>query len=245
MSLPPSIHALPTDRIRISSWSDPLLDQHGHDARSAYVEQFWLPILGPTTTLFLRHVAHRLDESPDGFDLPLVDTAGSLGLGLAGGRNTPFLRAIARAAKFKLARHVGHDTLAVHPRIPPLTRVQLERLPDHVRDQHQAWQAEAQRRPDVEQLHRRARRLALSLLEIGETDEQVERQLHRWQFHPALAHEALRWAHERRRVEPVPPTRATTPAPAATPAPPARPALIRSSGAPPMVAAPGADPRPA
>ena len=72
MSLPPSIHALPTDRIRISSWSDPLLDQHGHDARSAYVEQFWLPILGPTTTLFLRHVAHRLDESPDGFDLPLT-----------------------------------------------------------------------------------------------------------------------------------------------------------------------------
>lgn len=50
VSLPPSIHALPTDRIRISSWSDPLLDQHGHDARSAYVEQFWLPILGPTSS---------------------------------------------------------------------------------------------------------------------------------------------------------------------------------------------------
>ena len=206
MSLPPAICALPTDHIRITSWDDPLLDQHGHDARSTYVEQFWLPILGPTTTLFLRHVAHRLEQSPAGFDLPVANTAGALGLGVAGGRNTPFLRAISRAAKFKLVRHLGHDALAAHPRLPPLTRVQLERLPDHLRTQHHRWLQESRPHPDVEQLRRRARRLALSLLEIGESDQQVEAQLHRWQFHPALAHEALRWAHERQ-------TRTRTPAP--------------------------------
>ncbi|MBK6857206.1 MAG: hypothetical protein IPG97_11835 [Microthrixaceae bacterium] len=227
MSLPPAIHSLPTDAIQISTWLDPLLDQHGHDARSTYVEQFWLPILGPTTTLFLRHVAHRLEQNPDGFELPVAATASALGLGLAGGRNTPFLRAIARAAKFKLARHVGHDTLAVHPRIPPLTRVQLDRLPSHVRDTHQRWQEESRRHPDVEQLRRRARRLALSLIEIGESDEQVERQLHRWQFHPALAHDALRWAHERRH-QPAPDTSPIEAEP--------RPRLIRSAGAPPLPA---------
>ncbi len=199
MSLPPAIHSLPTDVIHVTSWSDPVLERHGHDARSTYVEHFWLPILGPTTTLFLRHVAHRFDPAPEGFDLVLPDTARSLGLGQAGGRNTPFLRAVARAAKFRLVRLVGHDTLAVHQRLPPLTRTQLDRLPPSVQAIHQEWIAEAQRQPDVEQLRRRARRLALSLVEIGETDEQVERQLHRWQFHPALAHEALRWAHERRR----------------------------------------------
>jgi hypothetical protein len=31
-------------------------------------------------------------------------------------------------------------------------------------------------------------------LEIGESLEAAERQLHRWKVHPAVAHEALRWA---------------------------------------------------
>ncbi len=197
MSLPNQHLTLPTDVIRIAPWRDAVLDQLGHDARSAYVERFWLPILGPTTTLFLRRVAHELDRRPEGFDLPVLDTASALGLGTSGGRNTPFLRGVARAAKFRLARPIGHDTLAIQTKVAPLTRTQIERLPAHVRDEHATWQREARRSPDVEQHRRRARRLALSLMEIGETDEQVERQLHRWKIHPAMAHEALRWAHER------------------------------------------------
>ena len=35
--------------IYISVWSDPLIDRLGHDPRSAYVEQFWLSVLGPST----------------------------------------------------------------------------------------------------------------------------------------------------------------------------------------------------
>ena len=38
-----------------------------------------------------------------------------------------------------------------------------------------------------------------SLVELGEDAEATERQLHRWRFHPALAHEATRWAVERHR----------------------------------------------
>jgi len=233
MSLPNQYLTLPTDVIRIEPWLDPVLDKLGHDARSAYVERFWLPILGPTTTLFLRRVAHELENQPNGFDLQVLPTASALGLGVSGGRNTPFLRGMARAAKFKLARLVGHDTLAVQAKLPPLTRTQIERLPAHIRDEHEVWQDEARRTPDVEQLRRRARRLALSLVELGETDEQVEQQLHRWKIHPALAHDALRWAHERRGAAP-----ATAPPssrqPGPRPEPPAapRPDLIRSSGAP-------------
>ncbi len=44
----------------------------------------------------------------------------------------------------------------------------------------------------------RARGLALSLLDLGEDLASVERQLHRWRFHPAVAHEAVRWACERK-----------------------------------------------
>lgn len=30
-------------------WNDPVCDQLGMDPRSAYVERFWLPLLGPTS----------------------------------------------------------------------------------------------------------------------------------------------------------------------------------------------------
>ena len=43
----------------------------------------------------------------------------------------------------------------------------------------------------------RARRLALSLLELGEDVEATERQLHRWRFHPIAAREATAWAWRR------------------------------------------------
>ena len=35
--------------LHIRRWHDPLIDELGHDARSRYVERFWLGILGPST----------------------------------------------------------------------------------------------------------------------------------------------------------------------------------------------------
>lgn len=187
----------PTDYLRITAWPDPVIDSLGHDVRSTYVERFWLPILGPSTTFLLRRLATGLDAEPEGFDLPLVDTAHALGLGTRGGRNAPFLRAIARAGTFHLAQPCGPGGLAVRRRLQPLTRVQVERLPAAIRSEHDAWMQAAERSPSLEQQRRRARRLALALVELGESTESVEHQLHRWQIHPALAHEALRWARER------------------------------------------------
>lgn len=199
--------ALPTDEIHITPLHDPVVDLLGHDMRSAYVERFWLPVLGPTTTLLLRRIAVGLDEHPSGFDLPLLDTAAALGLGNKSGSNSPFLRALARATKFKVAQAVGHGALAVRRRVAPLTRTQIERLPTPLRDEHVAWQAKAAEPPDAEAQRRRSRRLALSLAELGEPDEAIEAQLHHWKIHPAMAHEAMRWARARQRgVEAQPPS---------------------------------------
>lgn len=205
MSLPPLELALPTDHLHVTAWFDPVDALAGHDLRSTYVERFWLPILGPTTTFLLRRLAAELDEHPDGFDLPVLDTAHALGLGVRGGRNAPFLRAIGRATGFHMIRPVATDAIEVRHRAPTLSRHQVSRLPVPVRDAHDAWQAEAERTPDVDQLRRRARRLALSLLELGEPTEAVEQQLHRWRIHPALAYEGLQWALERRRTIPADP----------------------------------------
>jgi hypothetical protein len=81
--------------------------------------------------------------------------------------------------------------------------VQIERLPDSLRAEHQIWieRPGASEPPlALEQARQRARQLALSLLQLGEDGETTERQLHRWRVHPALAHEATAWAVERHRA---------------------------------------------
>ena len=52
--------------LTIQPWPDPILDTVGHDPRSLYAERFWLPTLGPTTLLLLRHLAAKFDSSPRG-----------------------------------------------------------------------------------------------------------------------------------------------------------------------------------
>lgn len=197
MSRPSLPFDLPLDHLHVTRWSDPLVDSFGHEVRSSYVEQFWLAVLGPSTTLLARHLSAQLDDHPDGFDLHLEDTAKALGLGLRGGVNGPFLRALARTSQFGLTRAAGPGAIAARQRVQTLTYQQTLRLPAHLRDEHAAWLAKAQATPEPHERRQRARRLALSLLELGESLEATEHQLHRWKVHPAMAHEAIRWARAR------------------------------------------------
>ena len=124
--------------------------------------------------------------------------------GHKGGRHSPFVRALSRCVQFDLAQPQGDDALAVRRKVPPLNRRQLARLPQALQESHERWNTEQLRIPAVEHLRRRCRRLALSLLELGEDLEGTERQLHRWKFHPALAHESAAWAwkrHQQARAE--------------------------------------------
>jgi hypothetical protein len=191
--------SFPTDFLQITAWTDPVIDQLGHDPRSAYVERFWLGILGPSTTWLLRSLAHRLDREPDGFALDLAETARTLGLGTKGGQQSPFMRAIARTCQFGLAHPVDAGTLAVRRRLPPLSRRQIERLPDSLREAHATWNERGVPATSATELRSRAKRLALTLVDLGEDFDATERQLHRWRFHPAMAHEATSWAWDHRR----------------------------------------------
>ncbi|MBW3611742.1 MAG: hypothetical protein M3N37_09470 [Actinomycetota bacterium] len=193
----PTTLVLPsTDSLHVKPWPDPVIDRVGHDPRSAYVEQFWLGILGPSTTWLLRRVAAKLEAAPAGFDLPLADTARALGIG-GGGSSSPFVRALGRCCQFQLAAAEDDGVLVVRRKLPPLNRRQLARLPEPVQTEHQRWQDSDLATAPVEKLRRRSRCLALSLLELGEDLEATERQLLRWRFHPALCHESAAWAWER------------------------------------------------
>ena len=96
-----TVPVLPVDRdsLTIRAWPDPVIDQVGHDPRSAYVERFWLGVLGPSTTWLLRRMAAGLEAEPAGFELPLSETARALGLG-GDGRHSPFVRALTRCCQF-------------------------------------------------------------------------------------------------------------------------------------------------
>ena len=183
----------------IRPWPDAVIDSLGHDPRSHYVETYWLGILGPSTTWLLRRLAHGLEASPAGFTLSLDDTARALGLATTASRHSPFARALTRCVQFDLAQNQGTGVLAVRRKVPPLSRRQVVRLPPDLQESHAAWQAGQLANPTVEKQRRRARQLALSLLELGEDFETSERQLLRWKFHPAMAHEAAAWAWDRHR----------------------------------------------
>ena len=186
--------------IYISVWSDPLIDRLGHDPRSAYVEQFWLSVLGPSTVWLLRHWAGILDQEPDGAEIDLAITARRLGLGHKGGRNSPLARSMIRACRFGAARATGSGRLEVRRRLPPLNRGQIQRLPEALQRCHQVY-LDAPLASADPTTQERARRLALGLVECGDPIDAAEIQLDRWSFSPTVAAEAVNWAwdlHHRR-----------------------------------------------
>jgi hypothetical protein len=195
LALPPGC-----DRLLVRPWPDPVIDDLGHDPRSPYVERFWLSILGPSSTWFLRHVVERFDEAPHGFDLDLAECAAAIGLGSRQSRTAAFPRTVSRCCQFGTARLVKPTTLEVRRRLAPLTRRQANRLPDPLRREHALWAEGAPggspsgsaATPAV--LADKARRLALSLLELGEDADGAEQQLQRWRFPQLIAREATAWA---------------------------------------------------
>ncbi len=175
--------------MRIVPWADPVADPHGVHPCSRYVELYWLGIIGPSTTWLLRRLNYGLEVHGDGYDLHLPETARSLGLGDKMGKNSPFRRALARLITFELARPHGPGELAVRTRVPPLPLRHLSRLPDSLQRSHRRWVAE-QQLPEVEQMRRRALRLATGLADAGHDRSTIERRLAQWQFHPAVAFDA-------------------------------------------------------
>jgi hypothetical protein len=196
LALPPDCHQL-----LVRPWIDPVIDQLGHDPRSPYVERFWLSVLGPSVTWFLRYVVERLDTSPDGFDLDLATCAVSLGLGSSiQSRAAAFPRTVVRSCQFHAARLLNGATLEVRRKLPPLNAAQAGRLPEPLRSEHARWVGAPDDGPpaDPAALLDQARRLALSLVELGEGPARVEEQLCHWRFPAVMAREATVWAFERR-----------------------------------------------
>ena len=191
INVPPAVAS--SDVITLIPWIDHRLDDVGHDSRSIYVEQFWLGTLGPSTIWFLRHCANLLDAA-DSTAINLRETASTLGIGHEGGSRSAMSKTVARACRFRAARSVGSTTLAVRLRLPQLSYRQLQRLPEPVQRRHEEFTSADLSRDEVCRQQSRVRRLAVCLIECGDSFEQTERLLARMSYHPAIVAEAVRWA---------------------------------------------------
>jgi hypothetical protein len=167
-------------------WLDQTVERNGFDPRGRYAELFVLPVLGPTATWLLRRLVEGLDASPDGYELDLAQTAGSLGLSITREKSGPFTRAFHRCLMFGYAQPVAYG-LAVRRMISPLAPRQLDLLPAHLRALHGEFVN--QHGPEVVGP---ADRAAMSLIGAGLQPETLERTLIGLGHHPGAATEAAR-----------------------------------------------------
>jgi hypothetical protein len=186
--------------LTIHPWPDPVIDTIGYDPRSRYVETFWLPTLGPSALLLLRHLADRFDRQPGSIELTVSDTSHALGLGQRDGTSSPIVRTLNRLSQFDLACDDGAETVAVRRNLPPVNRRHVKRLPASLQVAYAEWADADLADAPLATARRNARRVAFTLLEQGDDADHVERVLDGMGFHPSVAHESARWAHERHRA---------------------------------------------
>lgn len=123
-------------RVSVTAWADPVIEAHGHSARSVYVETFWLPYLGPSATWALRRFAAWLEGVPR-LEVELAEFGNELGLGAGIARNAPLIRTLGRLAQFGLAAPLA-DAWCVRRYVPSLPHRLAQRLPAQLAAQHAA-----------------------------------------------------------------------------------------------------------
>lgn len=123
------------DPLKVVRVVDPVLDELGHDVRSAYVEIFWLPVLGPTAIWATRRMADWLDDSPGGVEVSLAELGPCLGIGGHVSRNAPIVRTMVRLVDFGMASLDG-DTYGIRTTFAPLPLRLMRQLPAGLLERH-------------------------------------------------------------------------------------------------------------
>lgn len=172
--------------LMVVPWHDPIVETVGFDARSQYVELFWLNVLGPTATWTLRRLVNGLDRYPLGYEMDLDETASMLGLAYGIGTSNSFARALQRCVLFGVSQQVPGG-LAVRRKVPPVARRHLARMPETLRTMHDRWTTREVTATELQ----RGRTLAEVMVQAGDDPEVVERHLLAVGVSPAAAAEAV------------------------------------------------------
>jgi hypothetical protein len=185
--------------LAIRPWDDAVFNELGFDPRSAYVERFWLGLLGPSATWLLRALAYGLEDCAAGFALPPRDFARVLGLGERTGKSSPLVRAVTRLCHFEHTYLTG-NTLVVRTAIPWLDRRQVIRLPQFLQDEHRLWDQADDEENAPRAIRRRAASTAKGLARLGSSEHEITTALNRHGTHPAVSNALAQWAWEQQQM---------------------------------------------
>lgn len=122
----------------VEALPDSVVEAMGHDPRSAYAHDYWLPILGPSALAVIRKLIERLEADGERTTVDVAELAASVGLGSSTTvtRNSRIVATLNRLCQFGLAEaHGGPNDVTlyrVRTAWAPITRRQAERLPAHL-----------------------------------------------------------------------------------------------------------------
>lgn len=122
--------------ITIARLTDPVVDRHGFSVASDYTEKFWLPTLGPTATWLLRHIAPHTEGGAE-YEVD-VDTLGR-SVGLVDPKGEKLAATLRRLETFGHGRQRGATHWRVRAFLAPLTRRQVDHLPEQLRHEHDVF----------------------------------------------------------------------------------------------------------
>lgn len=118
--------------ITFGALRDTVIEAVGFDLGHPYVEDCWLPVLGPTAVLLLRHVGrHVTPEAP----YPVLSLELAHALGLSGDRISlaVLARTLGRIERYGFGRWLtwtgGARTFGVYVAVPPLPARRWRRVP--------------------------------------------------------------------------------------------------------------------
>jgi hypothetical protein len=117
---------------------NPKVRRVGFELTDAYVEHCWAAVVGPSSTLLLRRMPVLWAERVPA-EVPATELSRSIGLGGGTGHSSRLTGILRRLEQFKLVRRTGVATghFEMFVEVPPLTRGQLDRVPEWTRATHE------------------------------------------------------------------------------------------------------------
>lgn len=107
---------------------------------SSYVEEFWLPIMGPSSVAALRWLDRRANEFQRSNIMDLAELATAIGLGATTSRHSPIVRTLERLVRFDAARTDTTDAampqLSVYTHLFAVPTRLVARLPHRLQTTH-------------------------------------------------------------------------------------------------------------
>ena len=123
-------------------WPDPSVDTKGITPDSHLSRLTWLPLIGPSSWLLWGTLTTQLHRSPS-VDWQPDALAAAHGLSPSTAPRSPLHRTLVRLTQFRLLAEAGENRWIVRLSAPPLSRGNLNRLPEFVAELHrQTWNAE-------------------------------------------------------------------------------------------------------